>query len=172
MITDEQVYSYLDVLDRGVAADGKEQVEARMQLLEEALAYFERATDKERKRALAKFLNLKQWQLGRGHVMTQNEFAVKLGVNDGALSQWMNERRIPNDESADALANALGNIVYDILGKPHKMPNDPDLNIVSKLWHLLPKDARKKYRDMIQDQAEEYMDKAHNPDGYAGTVKA
>lgn len=67
---------------------------------------------------LAKWLNEKflSWQSQTGERKTIGDFAIYLGVNEGALGHWMNGRRSPSRANADQISRKLGYEILDILG--------------------------------------------------------
>ena len=95
------------------------------------------------------------WQKSAGSRKTINEFADFLGVSQPLVSMWMNGKRRPGAENIDALAEVLGDEIYDLLNIPRP---DPDLLSIKKLWAKLPETAR----HALAEQAARYT--THEPD--------
>jgi len=56
------------------------------------------------------------WQASLGKKQSVTAWAKSLDMDRDVVNQWLNGRRRPNRESADALAERLGMDVYDALG--------------------------------------------------------
>lgn len=69
-----------------------------------------------------------------------------LHVNPMNFSGYKNGERMPSGENLDNLAKAVGNVIYDIVGVPRKMPNNPILRQISEDWNKL---SRKKQEEVL-----------------------
>lgn len=94
--------------------------------------------------------------------LTQSEIARRIGIPQGSYNQYINKVRLPDEKNRDLLAAYYGPQVYDILEVPRKLPAG-DLTDIAMAWDVLPKDVRRKYRDMILDEAEEWRERIKNP---------
>lgn len=63
-------------------------------------------------------------------------------ISVASFNQWINGGRLPVGENVEYLAAVFGPVVYDILGKPRAMPDDPILKIVVDQWELLNESER------------------------------
>lgn len=104
----------------------------------------------------------------KGHTVSQSEMARLIGIPQGSLSQYENGTRLPNDENAIKLGDYFGPEIYEILGIPPRMPNDPLLRRVAASWMKLQPDMQKRIVNKIEDAVEEWDDQIAN---LAGNVK-
>jgi transcriptional regulator with XRE-family HTH domain len=74
------------------------------------------------------------WAKRKGRIASANEFAVWLDVSSTSLSQWMNGVREPVGKNIHKIADKLGLKVYDLLGEPRRMPDDPMLCEIVERW--------------------------------------
>lgn len=58
-------------------------------------------------------------------------------ISLASFNQWLNGVRLPVGDNIEYLAAAFGPQVYDILGKPRVMPDDPILKAIVDQWDLL-----------------------------------
>jgi len=71
-----------------------------------------------------------------GRRTSQNELAKELGnISPTTLSNLLNKVRLPNEENMHRLAARIGPKIYDILGVPARMPDDPFLHEVVELLY-------------------------------------
>lgn len=93
--------------------------------------------------------NLAQW-LGRQlrrHEWTQADLSRKSGLSQGRISDWLAGKRLPNPESCDKLADALGDdpdYVLKLAGhRPHAyIQDDPETAAIIALVRKVKWDAR------------------------------
>lgn len=104
----------------------------------------------------------------KGHTVSQSEMARDIGIPQGSLSQYENGTRLPNEENRIKLANYLGPEVYEILGAPVMMPDDPMLNRIVYAWHKLSPDLQKHFVRQVEEAVDEWDQSIAN---IAGDVK-
>lgn len=96
----------------------------------------------------------------RGRMTSAAEWAKYLGVSNASLSTWMNGIREPTGKNIHRLSDKLGPRVYDILGQPRLMPDDPDFNLMADLWFNSANDeSKKQVIKILEDGQEDYGDK-------------
>lgn len=83
------------------------------------------------------------------HDWTQADLARKSGLSQGRISDWVNGKRLPNPESCDRLADALGADVYYVLRLAGHVPptisdEDPDTAALVSLVRKVPWDDFKR----------------------------
>ena len=61
-------------------------------------------------------------------------------ISLASFNQWLNGVRLPVGDNIEYLAAAFGPQVYDILGKPRVVPNDPIIKLILDRWGLLDED--------------------------------
>jgi hypothetical protein len=82
--------------------------------------------------------------------LSKNNFKTKFSQQ--LVSGWINGDFKPSEKYAPALAEILGDEIYDIL--EFKRP-DPDLQRLTQIWQSIPSKARRK----ILEQGEQYATK-------------
>lgn len=65
-----------------------------------------------------------------------------LKVNPMNFSGYKNGERIPTGDNLDNIAKAVGSIVYDIVGVPRKLRDDPVFIQINDAWESLSKEER------------------------------
>ena len=88
------------------------------------------------------------------------EWARYLGVSNASLSQWMNGNREPSGDNVHALAAKLGVKIYDLLGVPRSMPDNPSLVYITENWFSLTQDQK----DEIMSTINGYINKETESD--------
>ena len=83
-------------------------------------------------------------------IPSQNDFAKWLGVKSTSVSSWITEARPPAGENIDILASKLGLKVYDILGKPEKLPDDERIKLIASRWHLLSEEQKNEILNLVE----------------------
>ncbi len=63
-----------------------------------------------------------EWQIEQGGRKSQAEFANLVGVSRAAFTMWLNDKHLPDRESAVKLANYLGPEILDALELPRPDP--------------------------------------------------
>lgn len=82
--------------------------------------------------------------------LSQAQYAKKtLHVNPMNFSGYKNGERTPTGENLDKVANALGGVVYDILGLARKMPDDPILIEIVNQWEGLSNSEKREVLDQV-----------------------
>ena len=118
---------------------------------------YKRMTDVERKRELADFLNMKfiEYQVEKRRRVSQKEWANEyLGVTAASLSNWMLKSQLPTGTNVFALAAKLGLQVYDILGQPRRISDDPRIQRLNEIYPTLSKAKRQEIDDIINSAPE------------------
>ena len=118
---------------------------------------YQRMTDVERKRELADFLNMKfiEYQVEKRRRVSQKEWANEyLGVTAASLSNWMLKSQLPKGTNVFALAAKLGLQVYDILGQPRRISDDPRIQRLNEIYPTLSKAKRQEIDDIINSAPE------------------
>ena len=96
----------------------------------------------------------------RGWRFSQAQWSKLLGVSQQSLSQWMNGLRLPTGENVFILADKLGPRVYDILGEPRRMPDDPGAQKIIELYYSMNEKERQELLDFA-DKMGESESRAH-----------
>lgn len=102
--------------------------------------------------------------LRRRNYLNQTAFANKIGVTQGAVSQWENGLTRPNTDQLRAISNAFNISIDDLLyGEPvlepnQKAPKTPEAQIVSFGMDKLPKEQREQILNVVRAMF------ANNPD--------
>ena len=104
----------------------------------------------------------------KGHTVSQSEMARLIGIPQGSLSQYENGTRLPNEENKYKLGNYFGPEVYEILGGPVMMPDDPLLRRVAHVWTKLNPDMQKRIVNKVEDAVLEWDEQVSR---LAGDVK-
>ncbi len=114
-------------------------------------------TDAEKKKAMAKFLGaqFEAYRDKHGWRTTANNWAKYLGVNNAALSTWMNASRLPTGTNKHKLAAKLGPTIYDILREPRMMPADPEFHEVAEMWFEANRSTQKKVKSILEQDSKE-----------------
>ena len=86
----------------------------------------------------------------KGRITSAAEFAKYLGVSNTSLSQWMNGQRLPTGNNVHMLAAKLGPEVYDILGQPRRMPDNPDIERIIQGYFEMNEAERQELLDFIE----------------------
>ena len=118
---------------------------------------YKRMTDVERKRELADFLNMKfiEYQVEKRRRVSQKEWTNEyLGVTAASLSNWMLKSQLPRGTNVFALAAKLGPEIYDILGQPRRVSDNPKIQRLNEIYPTLCKEKQKEI-DAIIDSAPE-----------------
>jgi transcriptional regulator with XRE-family HTH domain len=89
-----------------------------------------------------------------GRTVKDVEFAEWLKVDPAIISHWKRGNRVPTEETLDRIAALIGTDAYEAAGKPPRMPNDPKVRLIAKVFHLLPEEAQKAFTDMIVEAAQ------------------
>ena len=121
-------------------------------------------TDVERKRELADFLNMKfiEYQVEKRRRVSQKEWANEyLGVTAASLSNWMLKSQLPRGPNVFALAAKLGLQVYDILGQPRRISDNPKIQRLNEIYPTLSKADQKIIDDIIDRHKEGDTATAH-----------
>jgi transcriptional regulator with XRE-family HTH domain len=106
-----------------------------------------------------------EWEKSQpGQRSNFTKFADYLGVKQQAFSSWINDRTIPNLESAELLASKLGKGIYNILSLNGP---DPDLQALSRLWPHLSEEARR----TLLAQGEKYAAENEQPSNQTRPVE-
>ena len=100
--------------------------------------------------------------------VSQSEMARKIGIPQGSLSQYENGTRLPNEDNRIKIANYFGPEVYEILGAPVMMPEDPLLTRIVYAWKKLTPDMQKILVRNAEEAVDEWNDTISN---LAGNVK-
>jgi len=82
------------------------------------------------------------------YLTENNRYGIKFSQQ--IVSGWLNGEFKPSEKYILALADIMGDEIYDVLDVPHP---DPDLQILVRLWPHLTEDARRKLRA----QGERYL---------------
>ncbi len=90
----------------------------------------------------------RKWEGRSKRKSSLSAFARYLGIPQASLSMYMSDSRLPEEENIDKLAAKLGPQIYDILGKPRRMPDDPRLRQIANSWHLLTDEQREELLQM------------------------
>jgi transcriptional regulator with XRE-family HTH domain len=77
-------------------------------------------------------------------------FARHFGIKQGSLSNYLAGQTEPNEENLHKLAAKIGPAVYDALGKPRPVPNDPVLRYVVARWSRLTADEQEEIRRIVE----------------------
>jgi transcriptional regulator with XRE-family HTH domain len=96
-------------------------------------------------------------QIRRTHYLNQTEFANRIGVTQGAVSQWENGLTRPNLDQIRAISAAFNISVSDIVDETEQPRRDPDaLKKLEQLKSLLDSGAitREEYEKMKADLME------------------
>ena len=91
------------------------------------------------------------------------EWARYLGVSNASLSQWMNGNREPTGDNVHLLAAKLGVKVYDLLGVPRLLPDNPSLVYITENWYSLSKDQQDEIMKMMEDYTNEETELGTQP---------
>jgi hypothetical protein len=84
---------------------------------------------------LEKYSDYVSWHIKKyGKSPSQAAWAQHLGIRNTNLSQYVNNTRRPDAHQADLLAAKLGPEVYDRLGMPRRMPDNPDLHWLADVF--------------------------------------
>ncbi len=80
-------------------------------------------------------------------VQTISEIASRklekpVSISVASFNQWINGVRLPVGDNIEYLAAAFGPQVYDVMGKPRVMPNDPILKLIVDDFELLDEEER------------------------------
>lgn len=67
----------------------------------------------------------RKWEGKQKRRTSQNDLARHLGVNPTSLSYWMSGTREPDLENKIKLGNKIGPRVYEVLGEPPRLPDNP-----------------------------------------------
>ena len=94
------------------------------------------------------------------HQVSQSEMAKRIGISQGSLSQYERGTRIPDSDNLHAIAAYFGVEFYDMCEVPRSIPDDPSLQEVIEAWGWMPKDTRKKYANLIRDEAEAWKERS------------
>jgi len=80
------------------------------------------------------------WKEFKSPIKTQKELAIKLGVAQATVSDWINGEKLPSMDTALDISEKLDCcVVWLLTGKGQKSPNDPpDLRNVIDVTHLSP----------------------------------
>ena len=92
------------------------------------------------------------WKDGK-HV-SQSEMSKRFGISQGSLSQYERGTRLPEGDNMHRIAAYIGVEFYDACEVPRSIPNEPTLLEVIENWAWLPKDFRKKFANLVRDEAE------------------
>ena len=118
---------------------------------------YNQMTEDERKQEFADFLRIKyrEYEDQKRRRVSQNEWASSyLGVKPGSLSTWMQAYTLPSDENAHKLFARYGNIVFDILGTPRRISDNPRIQRLNEIYPTLSEEERKEI-DVIIDRHKE-----------------
>lgn len=83
-----------------------------------------------------------EWQTERGESKDIQDFAAYIGVSSGAMSNWLNGRRVNMTlKMASRFAEKLGPEIYEVLGV--RLPDtDPHYVRLKELYSQLPRDKQ------------------------------
>jgi len=104
----------------------------------------------------------------KGHTISQSEMARLIGIPQGSLSQYENGTRLPNEDNKYKLGNYFGPEVYEILGGPVMMPDDPLLSRIVYAWRKIQPDLQKHFVRQVEEAADEWDEQIAQ---LAGNVK-
>ena len=90
----------------------------------------------------------------KGWRYSQAQWSKYLGVSHQSLNQWMNGLRLPTGDNVFALAAKLGLQVYDILGQPRRISDDPRIQRLNEIYPTLSKAKRQEIDDIINSAPE------------------
>ena len=69
-----------------------------------------------------------------GHFISQSDYAVLIGVQSATFSQWVTQNRTPQMKQLQILQKAWGYEVFEVLGLPWLIPDDPGLHRLVEKW--------------------------------------
>ena len=102
----------------------------------------------------------KRSYVGTPQQVSQSEMAKRFRISQGSLSQYERGTRLPEGDNLHAIAAYLGVEFYDVCEVPRSIPDDPSLQEVIEAWGWMPKDTRKKYANLIRDEAEAWKERS------------
>ena len=97
----------------------------------------------------------------KGWRYSQAQWSKYLGVSHQSLNQWMNGLRLPTGSNVFALAAKLGPQVYDILGQPRRVSDNPRIQRLNEIYPTLCKEKQKEIDDIIDSAPEGDTATAH-----------
>lgn len=86
----------------------------------------------------------------KGWRYSQAQWSKYLGVSHQSLNQWMNGLRLPTGDNVFALAAKLGPEIYDILGQPRRLPNNPVAQKIIEIYIELAPHDQKELEDFAE----------------------
>lgn len=81
------------------------------------------------------------------YLTTQNKYGVKFSQQ--LVSGWLNGDFKPSEKYAPALADIMGDYIFDILKIPRP---SPDLQILTTIWDFIPSEKQR----ILREQGEQY----------------
>lgn len=89
----------------------------------------------------------------KGRSYFVSDFARDLGVPEPSMSKYM-KGLIPSDTTLHKMAIELGPDVYKAAGRPERMPENPSLRRIARLFHRLPPAAQEMFAAQVEKEAE------------------
>ena len=110
-------------------------------------------TKNEQQESIQEFVNRKYIEFvnRKGRMASASEFARWLGVTNTNLSQWMSGNRKPTGVNVHRLAAKLGPVVYDLVGEPRRMPDDPGFQQVAAAYFEADDQARAEVARILEE---------------------
>lgn len=114
------------------------------------------------RKKVAEFLRTKRMEEGwrDGAPVSQSEMARRMDIAQGSLSQYERGTRLPDSDNMHKIAAYLGVEFYDLVGEPRSVPNEPSLLEIIEAWAWLPKDVRKRFSNLVRDEAEAWKERS------------
>lgn len=94
-----------------------------------------------------------EYQKSEDRVASVSEFALYIGVKQGSMSKWILGQSKPRDQKTiQPLVEKYGDEVYKVLGieppaSPAKASSDERLNLLNRVWKLLPEAMKNEFAD-------------------------
>ncbi|HWQ03913.1 MAG TPA: hypothetical protein VN452_01010 [Longilinea sp.] len=86
--------------------------------------------------------------------ISQNSFALhNVRIDNQLYSAYKNMTRQPSGDNIDRLANYFGDVVYDILDVPRRIPKDWRLARIAEIWPRISEHSRSE----LLEKAENYL---------------
>ena len=119
---------------------------------------FSKTVDMWRPEIIGRYLEFKyqeaysEYYKGHRKILSQTDYARGyVHINPMTFSAYKVGKRMPAGENLDTLAQAFGDIMYDMAGVPAKMPRDPEFRQVVDLMKRLTKTERKEYIERLKN---------------------